>query len=56
MKQLIDKEVQEGAEKQGDNVREMEETVATLRETVWKLEAMNFSEQAKNKAIFDRLN
>lgn len=27
----------------------------SLKEAVWKIEAMSFSEQAKNKAIMDRL-
>lgn len=37
------------------NNDDQEEAINTVRKSVNKLEAMVFSEQAKNKALFDRM-
>ena len=34
---------------------EVEAAIQALKESIWKIEAMSFSEQAKNKAIMDRM-
>lgn len=38
-----------------DSTEDLENTVQSLKEAVWKIEAMSFAEQAKNKALIDRM-
>lgn len=47
--------VNEMRQKGTDSTEDLENTVQSLKEAVWKIEAMSFAEQAKNKALIDRM-
>ena len=47
--------INELREKGSDSTDELENAVESLKGAVWKIEAMSFSQQAKNKAIMDRM-